>query len=104
MSTKQEAMQQVYDNANEEWKTRAYLAVMRVAAKQVELTTDDVWEMIPSGVETHERRALGPIMVLAAKNGLIEKTGQWIETKREAAHQRPVALWRSKVFKKEAWL
>lgn len=99
MSTKQEAMQRVFDHADQQWKLEAYATIVRIAKRQTELTTDDVWEAIPSGVETHERRALGPIMVLAAKNGIIEKTGQWVETKREAAHQRPVALWRSKVFK-----
>ncbi len=101
MSTKEEAMHRAYIHAEEDWRVAAYAAVNRLARKQRDLTTDDVWEAIPANVQTHEPRALGPIMALAARNGLIRKTGTWRETTRAAAHQRPVAVWASNVYGEE---
>ena len=95
MSTKEEAMNRAYVHADESWRIAAYAAVQRLARKQRDLTTDDVWDAIPAEFETHEPRALGPIMAMAARNGIIRKTGTWKETTRPAAHQRPVAVWAS---------
>ncbi len=104
MSTKEEAMQQAFDNADNSWKTAAYATVVRVATRQRDLTTDDVWEAIPENFQTHEPRALGPIMVLAARNRIIRKTGTWVETARAAAHQRPVAVWGSCIYNDKDYL
>jgi hypothetical protein len=45
---------------------------------------------------THDLRALGPVLVRAAKLGWIENTGSYVKSARR--HMSPLTLWRSRVF------
>lgn len=70
-----EALIQVDTAANEEWKAAAAEAVRMVATRFVDFTTDDVWECLETNfpaVSTHEPRALGPVMMRAARDGICE--------------------------------
>jgi hypothetical protein len=100
-SLKQEAIRRVDENAQEEWKAAALAAVYKVAQSHPMITTDTVWQAIPEEVETHEGRAMGAIMVKAAKEGWITKTNQVSESARPACHRRPLALWKSNFWKCE---
>jgi hypothetical protein len=98
------AMRQVDANADLDWKEAAMQSVA-VICKELGFgayfTSDEVWAKIESdfpNATTHERKALGPIMAKAARSGLIRKTGQYRESRREACHARPVALWKVQTF------
>ena len=73
----QEAIRQVDEHADEEWKQLALEAVKICASLLDEVTTDDVWRALAAvpDVGTHEARALGPIMIKAQKLGIIEPLG-----------------------------
>lgn len=101
MCAKREAMERVDDHADDEWKDEA-LAAARRAAKALELlTTDDVWSRIPSGVVTHENRAMGPVMTRALKLRWVEKTETWRPTQRPSRHSAPVQVYRSLIREDE---
>lgn len=89
------AMNIVDFHAGAEWKDAALWAVYETAAAKVTFTADDVWERIPLHLHTHDNRALGPVMVRAAKNGWIEATDRVQRTSRASNHARPLAVWRS---------
>lgn len=81
------------------WMGLAYRALQRVACRQADLTTDDVWaELEAGGVEgPRERRALGPVMMRAASAGIIEATDMVSNSGRKAAHAGPKRIWRSNI-------
>lgn len=93
---KEEAIVRVDANADEDWKSVALKAVGWVAMTHITFTTDDVW-LVLSGrdASTHESRALGAVMLRAAKIGYIESTDQYRPSIRPEAHQRPVKIWKS---------
>jgi hypothetical protein len=96
---KQEGMQRVDDNADEDWKLEADRAVLAVAEENLYLTSDDVMERIDPSVQTGELRAMGPVMLRAAKAGLIvksEKPGR--NSNRPSLHSSPRTVWKSLVY------
>jgi hypothetical protein len=98
-AAKDEAMAQVEDNANEEWKEAALDAVWDIARTTELFTSEDVRKRLEKhypDVRTHELRALGPVMRNAAKRDWIEKdsTGFYSATR----HMAMCQVWRSKVL------
>lgn len=62
-------------------------------------TTDHVWESLyKAGYSTPEPRAMGAVMLAAARADLIVKSRLTTPTNRTAANRRPVAIWLSKTF------
>jgi hypothetical protein len=95
-ANKADAMQRVWDHANDHWKHLAYDAVRQLARTRQWFTTDDVWQLLAaSNAATREHRAMGPVMLRAAKAGLIAKTDRVLPTTRPSANCRPVAIWLS---------
>lgn len=75
--------------------------IRRAAHKHPELTADDVWA-VRGGVPglASEASALGPAMRRAVKEGVIERLpGEYENSSRPKAHQKPLPLYRSLVFK-----
>jgi len=102
---REEAIEQVHDNADESWKKCAYDAWMHVLRTSVytQIITDPVWETMEAwGVadETHDRRAMGPITRRVAAEGFIEKVmdASGNDVMRKSAmpqnHRRPMQVWR----------
>lgn len=90
------ALMRVEESANPQWLRSAITAVRATAVRNGTLTTDDVWETLRStypGVDTHEYRALGAVMRIAARHGWIKRSGTYRPTKRPQAHRRPIAVW-----------
>ena len=88
-----EGIAQVESGASPEWKVAALAAVHQVALAKAELIPDDVWETgLPMPTEG---RALGPVMLKAARNGWIERTDRVIHTAQVKSHRRGVTVWRS---------
>jgi len=99
---KDDGMGRADENANEAWKRAADEAVLKTAREKPVLTTDDVLERMPAGVKTHEMRALGPVMLRAAKNGWIEKSLHANRsTARPTNHLRPLQVWDSLLFRRQ---
>lgn len=89
-------MQRAEEHAQEEWKEDAARALRIVAARQDEITTDDVWaELDAMAGKTHERRAMGPVMVQAAKDGLIRASDpeRYRKSDRPVCHRGPKRIW-----------
>lgn len=102
---KRSSMRQVDDNANAAWKAAAYDAVERAAKERPYLTTDDVVLRISDNVNTHEWRALGPIMRKAAKLKWIEKaTGvDALFCQRRSRHSAPLQVWKSLIYERDRY-
>jgi len=95
---KRDALERVEENASNSWKHAALDAVRRVALNYEELTTDDVFRIIPDHLTTHEPRAMGAIMTKAAKYGWIEVIeDKWRKSVQPQCHKRPMQVWRSKL-------
>ena len=93
---KAEGMDRAARHANPAWKQAAHEAVLVVARRQEFLTADDVMAAIGPGFHTHELRALGPVMLAAARCGWIEKAqlppGN---SNRAHCHRGLMTIWRS---------
>lgn len=92
------AIQQVAEAADEDWMQAAMEAVERAARKYPLFTTDHVWSELKTGCSTHERRAMGAVMRLAATAGVCRITDHTIKSGRVTCHRRPLRVWRSLYF------
>lgn len=82
-------------DARELWSDTALLAVERIAQRQTHLSSDDVWALLAEyGMQADEPRAMGAVMRLAARRGLIEPTAAYRPSRRRRGPQR---VWRSLV-------
>jgi len=91
-----QAMEQVEQSAEEEWKEVAYDTVIEVARVRQTFTADDVQEKLDKKpVHTHELRALGPVMLRAARDHVIEDSGTFTRTTQVKCHRMPRRIWRS---------
>lgn len=93
---KRDAMAQAELHASQRWLDAAYEAVILVSGLLPEFTSTDVIAALTKGgkdVIESERNltAMGSVMLRAARNGLIVKTGAYIPT---GHHKRPQACWR----------
>ena len=90
---KQLAMEQVYENADEDWKDAAKDALLRVADRGRDFTSEDVTEEIPDGVSTHEPRAMGPVMLWGIRHKVMEPVG-WSQSRLKTSNQYPKRVYR----------
>ena len=107
IESKDEAINRVEANANAEWRVAAYKACCLCAQQWIELSTDDVWELMDAlfpDCRTHEPRAMGAIMRQAARAGKIEASGEYFKSRRPQCHGRPVAIWDSLTFDHDAMM
>lgn len=89
-------------HADDEWMLFALAAVCRVSRQKRTFTADDVAEVmskIPTPPETHEKRAMGPVMMRAAKLGWCEQTDEYTRSSRAEQHGCPKRVWRSLQFR-----
>lgn len=91
------SINKAYLHADSEWKDVAFRAVEWLAKTHSRFTTDDIHKAMEKyypNVTTHEPRALGAIMRQARAAGIIVPTNEHIPSQREAAHKRPIRVWR----------
>jgi hypothetical protein len=92
------AMEEAEENAHERWKRVAVSVIRRVALERDFLTVDHVQELMQmEKVETHENRAMGPMMLEARRRGWIESTRQTVQSVQKHCHANPRTLWRSRL-------
>jgi len=91
----QPAIDQAEGNANPDWKTIAEAAILLCAECCDTFTSDEVITTLrTSTVETHNLMALGGLFQKAARQGMIENTGQTRQTTLKERH-RKLTVWRS---------
>lgn len=92
---REQAIDEVEENAEMRWLTEATTALLRVAQTRGTFTSDDVFMAMPEDVRyVREPRAMGAIMRSGVRGGLIEPTGEFRETDHVASHRRPKRVWR----------
>lgn len=84
--------------AEDDWRRAVLETVRRVAEEQPQLTTDDVLAANPALELGREKRALGPMMLYAARDGLITPTDRYAPSSRRASNARHKRLWLSLVY------
>lgn len=91
------AVAQVDANAAPQFRAAAAAYIRGLPAGRI-FTTDDVWAhlYLAGADQTHEPRAMGPVVLRASRDGLIEKTGTYVNTQRPGSHARPIPRWRRK--------
>ena len=95
-----DAMAQADENADAAWKRVAREAIRQVAKTHREFTSDAVLEIIEGHqppVWTHEPRALGPIIMQAMRDGLIQRTDRVVKSCDVSRHAAEKRVWMSLV-------
>lgn len=93
-----EAMVRVETNAGDEWRTEAWAWLRGYLETHASFFADDVWDAgcpVP-----HDRRAFGPLVQRAKREGLIVATGEW--RPRSRGHASVAMVYRSVVYRKGA--
>jgi hypothetical protein len=96
-SATDDAIERSEAHADPDWKEAAFDAVRRCAQALPVLIVDDVWKHMTGNVDTHDNRALGPVMLRAKREGLIESTGTFRHSYLRN-HGTPRPLWKSLIF------
>lgn len=93
-----EAIARSERGANEEWKAEVYELIKWLCTQTPEFTSQDVLDHAAYKVtaDTHDYRAIGPLMSKARKEGYIVFTGHYIQA--EKRHDAPIRVWRSTVY------
>jgi len=98
------AMDQVEANANQGWIDFMVDLVWDVARERRQFTSDDVYDLyyaVPEELRpgTHEHRAMGPVMNIAAKEGLCKKANlPALPSRRRSLHASPRTVWDSLIY------
>ena len=91
---KREAIERVDANMEKDWAALVEAAIMLVASRQPEFTTDDVWDELDGAIEPHERRAMGAVMLRVARKGVIAATDRTRPSARAVCHANPKRIWK----------
>ncbi len=95
---KKRGMKKAYDAEAEYFKFTARNAITVLAAQKSELTSNDLWRMMPEGVCPKHPNSVGAIFRWAASAGIIESTGRIAPSEKITSHASLVLVWRSKIF------
>jgi hypothetical protein len=101
-----EGIERAEEHADSEWFLFALMSLCRVAKSKPKLTADDVaeymeriaHEMTGKPPETHEKRAMGPVMIRGMRQGWIQRTDQYDTCRRSNQHNCPKRLWVSLIY------
>ncbi len=91
------ALAQVSENADDAWKAYAWEWLVAYLRAHATFFPDDVWAAGLS--KPRELRALGPLVLRAARLRYITKTGQLRQ--RTRGHATTAAVWRSEIYQDE---
>lgn len=95
-SAKDEAIDRVERNAPPDWIATARTVALRIAhAIPSGFTTDAIWTILEASGNGNppEPRALGAVMKRLADEGVIRKTGEYVNSLRPECHNRPIPIW-----------
>jgi hypothetical protein len=98
---KQAALVRVEEHAAPGWKEYALETVKRIATGEAEFCTDRVLDELKTAtVWTHELRALGPVMLRAARAGYIAPTARFVNSQSVSRHKAPKRVWKSLLYER----
>lgn len=86
-----EAIARVDANADAAWKEQAYATGARLSRTMHTLTSDDIWLELDG--QTHEPRAMGPVMRRLARDGYIRSTNGFVKSRSPKGHGHPTRVW-----------
>ena len=99
---KREGMRRAYQHADPHWVQCMFECGKRVCENQPWFTSETVVllcaELHPNA-STHEKRAIGHILLQMAKWGWCEKTDETSEARRAVSHKNPKRVWWSLLYK-----
>lgn len=97
-------MERVLERTDGEWKSMATECVRKTAEINMQFTFDNVRDMAAAtGLhDPHSCNAWGAIMRVAAAMGIAAKTDRYVSSANPVSHGRMIAIWESRIFKKEA--
>lgn len=90
------AVQIVGEHADQDYMRVALGVVADLARAGAPFTTDDVIARMPDGVTTPEPRALGAVMTIARRQGIVEPLNQTRNSTMPSCHSRPKRLWQGR--------
>lgn len=91
-----EALARVQASASPDFLTEAKEVARVVAHFMEEFTSEDILERVQA--QTHDNRAMGPVMLWVKGQGLAERTERFSKYRKESNHQQDTAIWRSLVY------
>ena len=94
--TKEEAIDQVEENADALWLGAARTVLEQLARTRTFITSDDVWDRVEM---PREPRAMGAVLRWGMRGGLIEATDRTKPSRRKENHGRRIQVWRSRKFR-----
>lgn len=86
---------------DEHRKQEYFEAIVEAARKYPRFIIDQVWEFLGAvgDTERDDGSGMGPIMIVAAKAGIIERVpGETRPSQRPLTHGKPQRLWRSLIY------
>ena len=86
--------------ATELFKKTGYEIGRKLAGTQPTLNANQIRDLMPSDVHTHDDRALGGIMVRLKREDIIAPTHTFAPSGKGKNHNRPIRIWRSLVYGK----
>jgi hypothetical protein len=90
------AITQVQMGAGKEaWAIAARWAVYSVAQERRFFTTDEIWATGLPPLQSGSNRALGPVMMSAARAKIIRRTDRTRATTKRDSHAQPLRIWES---------
>ena len=100
---KRKAIERVAKHADGGWKDFMYDVIYTTYLRKKRLNADDPWELYESLPDpkpvTHENRAMGALMLDAARLGWGEKAPVPAQNSRRAGrHASPLTMWDSKIY------
>jgi hypothetical protein len=95
-----EGVERVWKNELVPWKERALEAIMDTAIHNDIFTADDVrdWADDTGLEEPHHPNAWGAAFRVAILNGVMERTGRFVKSRRPNQHARMVPQYRSNKY------
>jgi hypothetical protein len=88
---------------DEEWRSRMLETVRECAEALPDFICDSVWGFAsPEDRAFPKPKALGAVMLAAARLGWIERTDRTRITANAARHRSPVPVWRSRIYRGRA--
>lgn len=97
LRARDEAMAAVEENADDQWKREAWEWLVGYLRTHDEFFPDDAWS--EGLAPPRERRAFGPLVQRAARQGLIVKSGRLRQ--RVRGHGTPAEVWTSTIYERE---
>jgi len=91
---KNQAIDQVEENASELWLEDAYEAIKFLAKERDLFTADNVWELVGPA---REPRAMGAVFRRAVRDKVVAATNTYWSSTRPMRHAGPVRVWRSTI-------